>query len=154
MFNGCTALAADALTVSDDEYGTAIKGALTSAGTTARMQTAVLSAPAANVGSQTQASVVPAAVEETRQSMPLAAQMCIRDSTAAIRAVINGLVSRKDSQGQMEDDCVTQLLACSQWTDPKKLAKDVERVTPQQVSQMAQIIELDTVYRLTGREGA
>lgn len=76
------------------------------------------------------------------------------EHTAAIRAVINGLVSRKDSQGQMEDDCVTQLLACGQWTDPKKLAKDVERVTPQQVSQMAQIIELDTVYRLTGREGA
>ena len=75
MFNGCTALAADALTVSDDEYGTAIKGALTSAGTTARMQTAVLSAPAANVESQTQASVVPAAVEETRQSMPLAAPL-------------------------------------------------------------------------------
>ena len=75
MFNGCTALTADALTVSDDEYGTAIKGALTSAGTTARMQTAVLSAPAANVGSQTQASVVPAAVEETRQSMPLAAPL-------------------------------------------------------------------------------
>lgn len=75
MFNGCTALRADALTVSDDEYGTAIKGALTSAGTTARMQTAVLSAPAANVGSQTQASVVPAAVEETRQSMPLAAPL-------------------------------------------------------------------------------
>ena len=75
MFNGCTALTADALTVSDDEYGTAIKGALTSAGTTARMQTAVLSAPAANVGSQTQASVAPADVEEPPQSMPLAAPL-------------------------------------------------------------------------------
>ncbi len=75
------------------------------------------------------------------------------EHTAAVRAVVNSLVSRRDSQGQMEDDCVTQLLSRGEWTAPEALAEAVERVTPQQVSQAAGMIRLDTVYRLTGKEG-
>ena len=71
---------------------------------------------------------------------------------AAVRSVVNALLSRRDSQGQMEQDCVTQLLAVGGWTAPEELAAAVERVSPQQVAHVAGQIGLDTVYRLTGKE--
>lgn len=76
-----------------------------------------------------------------------------QEHTAAVRAVVNGLVSGRDSQGQMEHGCVTQLLALGNWRDPEHLIREVEGVTPEQVARVAGQICLDTVYRLTGKEG-
>lgn len=76
-----------------------------------------------------------------------------QEHQAAVRSVVNALVSRRDSQGQMEDDCVTQLLCLGGWMPLEVLAERVEAVTAQQVAQVAGMIQLDTVYRLTGRKG-
>ena len=73
---------------------------------------------------------------------------------AAVRCVVNGLRGRLDSQGQMEDDCVTKLICGETPDDGAALIRAVEQVTAEQVAQMAQKIKLDTVYRLTGREDA
>lgn len=73
---------------------------------------------------------------------------------AAVRSVVNNLRGRLDSQGQMEDDCVTRMI-CGQAADHgPDLIRAVERVTADQVAQMARQIRLDTVYRLTGKEQA
>ena len=73
---------------------------------------------------------------------------------AAIRSVVNSLRGRLDSQGQMEDDCVTRLICGQTPDDGSALIRAVEQVTADQVAGMAQKIKLDTVYRLTGKEGA
>ena len=72
---------------------------------------------------------------------------------AAVQAVVNSLTSRKDSQGQMEDDCVTQLIARGTVTDWRQTVSGVERVTARDIIQVARMLELDTVYRLTGKDG-
>ena len=74
--------------------------------------------------------------------------------SAAIRSVVNGLRSRLDSQGQMEDDCVTRMICGQTPDDGPALIRAVENVTVEQVAQMARQIKLDTVYRLTGKEDA
>lgn len=71
---------------------------------------------------------------------------------AAIRAVVNGLVSRKDSQSQMEDDAVTGIIGLGTVPEQDALIRAVERVTAGQVAEVAQGIRLDMVYRLTGKE--
>ena len=71
---------------------------------------------------------------------------------AAQSAVTSALLSQRDSQAQMEDDWVTQLLARGRWIPPEELAQRVSEVTPEQVAQVAQGVKLDTVYRLTGKE--
>lgn len=73
--------------------------------------------------------------------------------TAAIRAVVNGLRGRKDSQGQMEDDCVTRTIGGAGLNEDERLIGQVERVTAEQVAAVAGRIELDTIYYLTGKEG-
>lgn len=73
---------------------------------------------------------------------------------AAVGTVANSLRSRLDSQGQMEDDCLTQLLFGGGMCQGQDLLQAVERVTAGQVAQVAQGIRLDTVYRLIGKEGA
>ena len=73
---------------------------------------------------------------------------------AAVRCVVNNLRGRLDSQGQMEDDCVTKLICGQPPDDNSALIQAVERVRLEQVAQMAQNIKLDTVYRLTGKEDA
>ena len=73
---------------------------------------------------------------------------------AAIRCVVNSLRGRLDSQGQMEDDCVTRLIRGQSTGDGSALIQAVEQVTAEQVAQMARRIKLDTVYRLTGKEDA
>lgn len=73
--------------------------------------------------------------------------------TAAVRSVVNSLRGRKDSQGQMEDDCLTRLLAGCELNGDGELIARVEQVTAEQVSAAARRIELDTVYRLAGKEG-
>ena len=73
---------------------------------------------------------------------------------AAVRSVVNSLRGRLDSQGQMEDDCVTKLICGQAPDDGAALIRAVEQVKAEQVAQMAQRIKLDTVYRLTGKEDA
>lgn len=73
--------------------------------------------------------------------------------TAAVRARLNQMISRRDSQGRMEDDDVTSLLALGRPAEREELARAVERVTAEEVAQAARQIRLDTVYYLTGKEG-
>ena len=72
--------------------------------------------------------------------------------TAAVQAVLNRLISCQDSQGQMEDDDVTSLLALGRPSDREELIRSVEQVTAEQVAQAACQLKLDTVYYLTGKE--
>lgn len=72
--------------------------------------------------------------------------------TAAGRTVANSLRGRLDSQGQMEDDQLTRLLFHTA-QDGGELIRAVEAVTAEQVMAAAQKLRLDTVYRLTGKEG-
>ena len=72
--------------------------------------------------------------------------------TAAVQAVLNRMISRGDSQGQMEDDDITSLLALGRPDDRAGLIRAVEQVTAEQVAQVARQIKLDTVYYLTGKE--
>ena len=72
---------------------------------------------------------------------------------AATRSVVNALISRKDSQGLMEDDCVTVSLTGGDPTDVDDMARRVEQVTHQDVVDVARALSLDTVYYLTGEEG-
>ena len=71
---------------------------------------------------------------------------------AAVRAVVNGLVSQKDSQGQMEDYCVTRFLVSGELGGSEELRAAVEAVTVEQIAEVAGMISLDTVYYLTGKE--
>lgn len=71
---------------------------------------------------------------------------------AAIRSVVNALVSRKDSQGLMEDDCVTTALTGGDPTRADDLARQVEQVTREDVVAVANMLTLDTIYYLTGEE--
>lgn len=71
---------------------------------------------------------------------------------AAIRSVVNALVSRKDSQGLMEDDCVTTSLTGGDPTQVDDLAQQVEQVRKEHVVAVAQVLALDTIYYLTGEE--
>ena len=72
---------------------------------------------------------------------------------AAIRTVSSDLRGRQDSQGQMEDDRLTGLLFHCAAGEGAILAQEVERVTAHQVAEAAQKLKLDTIYRLTGKEG-
>lgn len=76
------------------------------------------------------------------------------DLNAAVRAVVSGLISRKDSQSQMEDDAVTGLVGLGEMSDSEDLIRAVEQVTARQVEEVACCIQLDMVYCLAGKEGA
>lgn len=71
---------------------------------------------------------------------------------AAVRSVANGLRGRRDSQAQLEDDQLTRLLFHTD-LEGDGLIQAVECVTADQVAQAAQMLKLDTIYRLTGKEG-
>ena len=90
-----------------------------------------------------------AQLDEIRQG-----QFTQDELNAAVRSVVNGLRGRLDSQGQMEDDCVTKLIYGEAPDDGSALIQAVERVTADQIAQAAQKIKLDTIYRLTGKEEA
>ena len=70
---------------------------------------------------------------------------------AAVRSVVSGLRGRLDSQGQMEDDCITRVIHGGRPDDGAALIRAVKQVTAGQVAEMAGKIKLDTVYRLTGK---
>ena len=71
---------------------------------------------------------------------------------AARRAVGSSLRSALDSQGRLEDYWTTQALSGRALEGPDTLIGPVERVTADDVVRAARAVELDTVYRLTGRE--
>ena len=64
--------------------------------------------------------------------------------TSAYRALL-------DSQGQVEDFWFSQAVAGVD-ESPEELSKRVEAVTGEQVAAVAQKLQLDTVYYLTGKE--
>ena len=71
---------------------------------------------------------------------------------AAIRTTAGSLRGRLDSQSQMEDDQLTRLLFhCDR--EGEDLIRAVESVKADQVVEAANRLKLDTVYRLTGKEG-
>jgi len=72
---------------------------------------------------------------------------------AAVRTVVNSIRGRSDSQGQMEDDRLTCLLFHSAAGEGEELIRAVEAVTADRVAEAAEKLKLDTVYRLTGKEG-
>lgn len=72
---------------------------------------------------------------------------------AAIRSVVNDLRGRQDNQGRMEDDRLTSLLFHCAAGEGEAFTREVEQVTADQVAQAAQKLKLDTIYRLTGKEG-
>ena len=71
---------------------------------------------------------------------------------AAVRTVSSGLRSRLDSQSQLEDDQLTRLLFHTS-LEGEELIRAVESVTADQVMETANKLKLDTIYRLTGKEG-
>ncbi len=73
---------------------------------------------------------------------------------AAVRSVVSSLRGRRDSQSMLEDDCVTKLVCGLRPDGGGELIRAVERVTAEQAAEVAKRIQLDTIYRLTGKEGA
>ena len=73
---------------------------------------------------------------------------------AAVRSVVSSLRGRRDSQSMLEDDCVTKLVCGLRPDGGGELIRAVERVTAEQAAEAAKRIQLDTIYRLTGKEGA
>ena len=71
----------------------------------------------------------------------------------AKRAVIAGLQTCLDSQGRLEDHWVTQMLSGSKEQGPGTLIEPVEQVTAGDVSRVAGMLRLDTIYYLMGKEG-
>ncbi len=70
----------------------------------------------------------------------------------ARQAVISSLRSTMDGQGRLEDYWLGQA-ASGLEEGPEELARRVSAVTAEQVSAVAQGLELDTIYFLKGREG-
>ena len=64
----------------------------------------------------------------------------------------SSLRSALDSQGRLEDHWTTQALSGRALEGPDALIDPVERVTADDVVRAAQAVELDTVYRLMGKE--
>ena len=71
---------------------------------------------------------------------------------AARRAVSSSLRSLPDSQGRLEDYWTTQLLSGRRLEGPDALLAPVEKVGADDVVRAARAVELDTVYRLMGKE--
>ena len=61
--------------------------------------------------------------------------------------------SREDSAGRLEEYYLGQA-ATGLWEDTDALIAQLEAVTPERVAEAARSIRLDTVYFLTGKEGA
>lgn len=79
-------------------------------------------------------------------------QFSDRELEAARRAVSSSLRSALDSQGRLEDHWTKQALSGRALEGPDALIDPVERVTADDVVRAAQAVELDTVYRLMGKE--
>lgn len=71
---------------------------------------------------------------------------------SARQAVVNVYKSAIDSSVQLESHCLTAAVS-GVWVALPELAQEAERVTKEQVTAVANKIELDAVYRLVGKEG-
>lgn len=72
---------------------------------------------------------------------------------SAKQAVVHVCKSVPDSRSQLEQFYLTAAVTGT-WDDgPEETARRVERVTAQEVAAVARGVELDTVYRLMGKEG-
>lgn len=67
--------------------------------------------------------------------------------------MLSSLRSREDSAGRLEE-CYLGQAATGLWEDTDALLAQLEAVTPERVAEAARSIRLDTVYFLTGKEGA
>ena len=67
--------------------------------------------------------------------------------------MLSSLRSREDSAGRLEEYYLGQA-ATGLWEDTDALIAQLEAVTPERVAEAARSIRLDTVYFLTGKEGA
>ena len=67
--------------------------------------------------------------------------------------MLSSLRSREDSAGRLEEYYLGQA-ATGLWEDTDALLAQLEAVTPERVAEAARSIRLDTVYFLTGKEGA
>ena len=74
------------------------------------------------------------------------------DLTSAKQAVINSYQSALDSRSQLEQYWLGAAVTGVE-EPPEELIKRLEKVTAQDVSHLAQGLELDTVYCLMGKEG-
>ncbi len=75
------------------------------------------------------------------------------DLQSAKQAVVNLYKSVLDSRSQLEQYCLTAAVT-GVWDDtPEETARKVETVTAEEVAAIARGLELDTVYRLMGKEG-
>lgn len=72
---------------------------------------------------------------------------------SAKQAVANAHKSVADSRSQLEQYCLTAAVSGVWDVAPEEIARRVEEVTAQEVAAIAQGLELDTVYRLMGKEG-
>ena len=63
------------------------------------------------------------------------------------------LAPLEDSAGRLEE-CYLGQAATGLWEDTDALLVQLEAVTPERVAEAARSIRLDTVYFLTGKEGA
>jgi len=70
----------------------------------------------------------------------------------AVRSIVGALHTTLDSQGRLEDYWLGQAVA-GLTEGPEELAARVERVTRNQVVEMARRMKLDTIYFLKGKEG-
>ena len=73
--------------------------------------------------------------------------------TAAMSSLKNSYRSIFDSAGQLEDFYMGQV-ATGQDREPEQMLRDILAVTPERVTEAARSAALDTVYFLTGKEGA
>lgn len=71
----------------------------------------------------------------------------------ARRIVVTALQTTLDSQSRMADYWLGQAVAGLE-EGPEELARRVEQVCVEQVTQVAQRLQLDTIYFLNGKEGA
>ena len=72
---------------------------------------------------------------------------------AAKRAVVASFQTCMDSQGRLEDHWTTQAISGGAMEGPDRFIESVEQVSAEDVMRVAGQIRLDTVYRLTGKEG-
>ena len=73
--------------------------------------------------------------------------------TAAKRAVVASFQTCLDSQGRLEDHWTTQAISGGALEGPDRFVESVEQVSAEDVMRVAGQIQLDTVYRLSGKEG-
>lgn len=71
---------------------------------------------------------------------------------AARRSVMGSLRTTLDAQGRLEEYWLNRFVSSTEFA-PEALAEEVSKVTLEQVVQVAQAVQLDSIYTLQGKEG-